>query len=70
MILTYRPDFVHTWGSKSFHSRMELNRLSNRESVSMVSHILGSDDVAMDITNLILQKAKGIPFSSKSSSER
>ena len=62
MILTYRPDFVHTWGSKSSHSRMELNRLSNRESVSMVSHILGSDDVAMDITNLILQKAKGVPF--------
>ena len=46
MIFTYRPEFVHTWGAESFHSQITLNRLSNQESLAMVSHVLGSDDVA------------------------
>lgn len=39
MIFTYRPQFVHTWGAKSYHSQITLNMLSNRESLSMVSHV-------------------------------
>ncbi len=62
MILTYRPEFVHTWGGKSFHNQINLSRLSNRESLAMVSHILGSDDLAMDLAALILEKTDGIPF--------
>ncbi len=62
MIFTYRPEFVHTWGGKSFHSQVNLNRLSNQESIAMVSHILGSDDVAMDLSDLILEKTDGVPF--------
>ncbi len=62
IILTYRPDFVQTWGSRSFHSHMELNRLSNKETTTMVSNILGCDDVSMDLANALLEKTKGIPF--------
>jgi len=69
MILTYRPEFVHTWGAKSFHNQITLNRLSNQESLAMVSHILDSDDVAMDLSDLVLEKTEGFPFSSRSLSE-
>ncbi|MBW1899090.1 MAG: AAA family ATPase, partial [Deltaproteobacteria bacterium] len=41
LIFTYRPEYVHTWGGKSYHSQINLNRLSNRESLAMVSHLLG-----------------------------
>jgi len=37
LIFTYRPEFVHTWGSRSYHSQITLNRLSNRESLAMAS---------------------------------
>lgn len=30
LIFTYRPEFVHTWGTKSFHTQVNLNRLSIR----------------------------------------
>jgi tetratricopeptide (TPR) repeat protein len=43
LIFTYRPEFVHTWSSKSFHNQVTLNRLSNRESLTMVSHLLGTE---------------------------
>jgi predicted ATPase len=62
MIFTYRPEFVHTWGGKSFHSQATLNRLSNRESLAMVTHILGAEEIDRNLEELILQKTEGIPF--------
>ena len=62
MIFTYRPEFVHTWGGKSFHSQITLNRLSNRESLIMISHLLGTEDIDSDLEELILEKTEGVPF--------
>ncbi len=62
MIFTYRPEFVHTWGAKSYHSQVMLNRLSNRESLMMVSHLLGTQELDKDLEEFILEKTEGIPF--------
>ena len=62
MIFTYRPEFVHTWGGKSYHSQVNLNRLSNRESLMMISHILGTEDLDSNLEELILEKTEGVPF--------
>ena len=62
LIFTYRPEFVNTWGGKSYHSQINLNRLSNRESLAMISHLLGTDDINQDLQDLILEKTEGIPF--------
>ena len=62
MLFTYRPEFVHTWGGRSFHSQITLNRLSNRESLIMISHVLITEDIESDLEELILEKTEGIPF--------
>jgi len=62
MIFTYRPEYIHTWGGKSYHSQITLNRLSNRESLAMVAHILGAKKIERDLEDLILEKTEGIPF--------
>jgi len=62
LIFTYRPDYEHTWGAKSYHSQVNLNRLSNRESLTMVSSFLGKEALEKDLEELILQKTEGIPF--------
>ena len=62
LIFTYRPEFVHTWGAKSFHNQLTLNRLSNRESLAMVTHLLGMEDIEKDLEELILEKTEGVPF--------
>ena len=62
LIFTYRPEFVHTWGGKSYHSQVTLNRLSNRENLAMVSQILGTEEIDSDLEDLILEKTEGIPF--------
>ena len=62
MIFTYRPEFVHTWGGKSYLNQITLNRLSNRESLAMVTHLLGTKNIDRNLENLILEKTEGIPF--------
>jgi class 3 adenylate cyclase/tetratricopeptide (TPR) repeat protein len=62
LIFTYRPEFVHTWGGKSYHSQLNLNRLSNRESLSMVSHLLGTAELDENLEQLVLEKTEGVPF--------
>jgi hypothetical protein len=62
LIFTYRPQYVHTWGQRSYHHHVHLNRLSGRESLEMVTHLLGTEHVAENLANLILEKTEGVPF--------
>ena len=62
LIFTYRPEFVHTWGRKSYHNQLTLNRLSNRESLAMAGSLLGNAQVDREIEELILSRTEGIPF--------
>jgi len=62
LIFTYRPEFVHTWGGRSYHSQLNLNRLSNRETLAMVTHLLGTEDFDRSFEEFLLEKTEGIPF--------
>jgi class 3 adenylate cyclase/tetratricopeptide (TPR) repeat protein len=62
LIFTYRPKFIHTWGAKSYHNQVNLNRLSNRESLTMLSYLLGMKELEQKLAELILEKTEGNPF--------
>jgi class 3 adenylate cyclase/tetratricopeptide (TPR) repeat protein len=62
LILTYRPEFIPTWGARSYHNQLLLNRLSNRESLIMVDHLLGTEDIESALEEVILEKTEGVPF--------
>ena len=62
MIFTYRPEFVHTWGGKSYHNQTNLNRLSNRESLTMLKNLLDTERIDPDLEDLILEKTEGVPY--------
>ncbi len=62
LIFTHRPEFVHTWGGRSYHSQVTLNRLSNRESLAMLTYLLGTEEIGRDLEELVLEKTEGVPF--------
>ena len=62
IVFTYRPEFVHTWGGRSYHNQINLNRLSNRESLFMLPEIFETDTVDPELQELILSKTEGVPF--------
>ena len=45
-IITYRPEFIPTWGPRSYHNQLLLNHLSNRESLFMAQNILGTEQIS------------------------
>jgi len=49
-------------GNRSYHSQVTLNKLSNRESLAMVSYLLNSTNVDKDIEDLTLSKAEASLF--------
>jgi len=62
LLFTYRPEFVSSWDLKSYHSQVNLNRLSERQTLVMVDHLLGSEDIDIDLEQLLLEKAERIPL--------
>jgi len=62
LIFTYRPEFVHTWGGRSYHNQVNLNRLSNRASMTMASYLLNTKDIDTKLEDFILEKTEGVPF--------
>ena len=63
LIFTYRPEFVHAWAGKSFHSQLNLVRLSNRERLCDGHPPAGHRKPSTAISEaLILEKTEGVPF--------
>ena len=40
LILLYRPEYTHTWGSKSYYNRIGLSQLTTKSSAELVQAIL------------------------------
>jgi class 3 adenylate cyclase/tetratricopeptide (TPR) repeat protein len=62
LIFTYRPEYVHTWGTKSYTNQINLTHLSNRESLALVRHLLSLEETDKELDELTLQKTEGVPF--------
>jgi len=62
LIFTYRPEYIHTWSGKSYLSQVNLNRLSNRQSLSMAVNLLNTKAIDRALEDLILEKTEGVPF--------
>jgi tetratricopeptide (TPR) repeat protein len=62
MILSYRPEYQHPFGERSYLSRIALQPLSSEDSGRMADALIASDDVPDELRRLILRKAEGNPF--------
>jgi len=62
VILTYRTSYSPPWGGKSYLSQVTLNRLNDRDSLVMARHMIGVDELPVDVQEQLLEKAEGIPF--------
>jgi class 3 adenylate cyclase len=61
LILLYRPEYTHRWGSKSCYSKIGLDHLSTQSSAELVRSILGAE-VVPELRDLILSRTTGNPL--------
>jgi class 3 adenylate cyclase/tetratricopeptide (TPR) repeat protein len=62
LILLYRPEYTHAWGSKSYYDKIGLDQLPAQTSAELVQAILEDGRVAPEIAGLVLEKAGGNPL--------
>ncbi len=62
LLLLYRPEYTHKWGSKSYYSMIGLGHLSISASAELVAAILSGGDVVPELRELILNRAAGNPL--------
>ena len=62
LLLLYRPEYVHQWGSKSYYSMIGVGQLSTGTSAELVGAILEGGEVVPELKELILTRAAGNPL--------
>jgi len=62
LILLYRPEYTHHWGSKSYYSQIGLTQLTTQGGAKLVQAILEGGEVVPELKELILSKAGGNPL--------
>lgn len=62
LLLTYRPDYSHSLGERTYHTRIVLHNLTREESVRMAESLLENSGLPDELRDLITRKGKGNPF--------
>jgi class 3 adenylate cyclase/tetratricopeptide (TPR) repeat protein len=62
LVLFYRPEYVHQWGSKSYYSQIRVEQLSTSASAALIRSMLEEGEVAPELKELILNRAAGNPL--------
>ena len=62
LILLYRPEYTHQWGSKSCYGKIGVDQLSTNISAELVQAILEGGEVAPELRELVLSRTGGNPL--------
>jgi tetratricopeptide (TPR) repeat protein len=62
LILLYRPEYTHQWGSKSFYTKVGVDQLGAASSAELVKFILEEGEVVPELRQLILDRSAGNPL--------
>ena len=62
LILLYRPEYVHQWGSKTYYSKIGLSQLTSQSSAELIRAILDDCNIDPELEALILNRSAGTPL--------
>jgi tetratricopeptide (TPR) repeat protein len=62
LLVNYRPDYRHGWGSKTYYTQVRLDSLPPVSSDAFLRTLLGDDPRLAPLTQLLIQRTEGNPF--------
>src|SRR4029453_2199079 len=62
LLVNYRPEYRHEWGSKTFYTQLRLDPLGKAETQELLTALLGDAAALHPFKQLILAKTEGNPF--------
>jgi class 3 adenylate cyclase/tetratricopeptide (TPR) repeat protein len=67
LLVNYRPEYQHGWGSKSFYTKVRLDPLAEASADAFLQALLGTDPGLGPLTQLLIARTQGNPFFLKES---
>ena len=62
LLVNYRPEYRHAWGTKTYYTQLRLAPLGQEEAKELLTFLIGNDDSLTALKPLILAKTEGTPF--------
>jgi class 3 adenylate cyclase/tetratricopeptide (TPR) repeat protein len=62
LLVNYRPEYRHEWGSKSYYAQLRLDPLGAETAETLLESLLGPDAALAPLRSLLVQRAEGNPF--------
>jgi class 3 adenylate cyclase/tetratricopeptide (TPR) repeat protein len=62
LLVNYRPEYSHQWGSKTYYTQLRLDPLGTESADEMLSALLGDSPDLASLKELIIERTEGNPF--------
>src|SRR5262249_26517549 len=62
LLVNYRPEYQHGWGSKTYYAQLRLDPLPPASAGAFLAALLGDDPSLAPLTQLLIERTEGNPF--------
>jgi tetratricopeptide (TPR) repeat protein len=62
LLVNYRPEYRHNWGSKTYYTQLRLDPLPPANAEELLEALLGHEDSLVLLKQLLITRAEGNPF--------
>jgi predicted ATPase len=62
LLVNYRPEYQHAWGSKTSYTQLRLDPLPPANADELLHALLGDDPSLAPLTRLLIERTEGNPF--------
>ncbi len=62
LLVNYRPEYQHGWGSKSYYTQLRLDPLPPESAEELLHSLLGPDRTLQPLKRLLIERTEGNPF--------
>ncbi len=62
LLVNYRPEYRHGWGSKSYYTQLRLDPLGQEDAQELLTALLGDGAALAPLKKLVVEKTQGNPF--------
>jgi class 3 adenylate cyclase/tetratricopeptide (TPR) repeat protein len=62
LLVNYRPEYQHGWGSKTYYTQLRLDPLPPESAEALLQALLGDDPSVQALKRLLIERTEGNPF--------
>jgi predicted ATPase len=62
LLVNYRPEYQHGWGSKTYYTQLRLDPLPPTSADELLQALLGNDPSLVSLKQLLITRTEGNPF--------